>query len=98
MFLVYFHPSNTQYRIAYVSEKKVTKYLNRAIEWSLSPECGSSKHKTTRKRKINDMDDSNPLKWMSGGNSARRNSLTALRTRKRHRRSIQRTKKRSIHQ
>jgi PD-(D/E)XK nuclease superfamily len=94
MFLVYFHPSNTQYRIAYVSEKKVTKYLNRAMEWSIDPECGSSKHKTTRKRKINDMDDSNPLKWMSGG----RNSLTALLTRKRRRRSIQRTKKRTIHQ
>jgi hypothetical protein len=93
MFLVYFHPSNIKYKIAYVSEKKVTKYLNRAMEWSIEPECGSSKHKTTKKRKINDIDDSNPLKWMSGGNflvSCEKNNLTAKRSGKRHRQTKRR--------
>jgi CRISPR/Cas system-associated exonuclease Cas4 (RecB family) len=102
MYLVYFHPSNIKYRIAYVAEKKINKYLQLAkddIVDDLILKRKNPEHKTTRKRKRDDdMDDSNPLKWMTGGSTAflQRNCTSSLLSRsgKRRRRTIRRTKKR----
>ncbi len=68
MYLVYFHPCNVKYKVLYVAEKKVTKYLNCAMEWSYELEREKQQYKTTRKRERELMDDSDPLKWMTGGN------------------------------
>ena len=80
MYLAYFHPSNINYKIYYVAEKKVTKYLNLAMEWSSElerkkPEQKKTEHKTEKKRERDHMDDSNPLKWMAGNKRHRRSSV-----------------------
>ncbi len=100
MYLVYFHPCITEYKVLHVAEKKVTKYLNFAMEWTYERERETKQHKTTRKRERELMDDSNPLKWMAGGNSVvgkrhRRYSVRSKTTKKRS--SLRsRTKKRHL--
>ena len=86
MYLVYFHPENISYNIVYVQDKKVKKYLNLAMDWRID----SERMNITKKRKRDLMDDSDPLKYMAGGNFALQNNLTASRWGKRHRRVLRR--------
>ena len=72
MYLVYFHPENITYNIVHVEDKKVTKHLNLAMDWKVDLERSN----ITRKRKRDLMDDSDPLKYMSGGKFASQNNAS----------------------
>jgi PD-(D/E)XK nuclease superfamily len=88
MYLVYFHPENISYNIVQVQDKKVTKHLNLAKDWSME----SKGIHITRKRKRDLMDDSDPLKYMAGAYFAKQNNLTASRSGKRHKRLLGRSR------
>lgn len=74
IFLVHFHPCNLNYQIVSISEKKVTKYLNRASELHYLNEI-SQQETILSKRKRCDNDDCNPMKYMVGSGRRTRRKI-----------------------